>query len=157
MMTSTAPRRREVRWELPADPSVTAKCRALVRETLTGWQTPVLIDDVVLVVSELLGNAVIHGGPPILLTLRAEHGVLSGAVTDRGPGWPTIRAACTDREHGRGLRIVAALTDGWGVEPVPTGVGKTIWFTLAHRPAQGDHQPLPVGGPRSVAVPPPPQ
>ncbi|MFC6084405.1 ATP-binding protein [Sphaerisporangium aureirubrum] len=144
MMTSTAPRHREVRWELPADPGVSAKCRALVRETLTGWQMPGLVDDVVLVVSELLGNALIHGGPPILLTLRAARGVLSGAVTDRGPGWPRIREAGADREHGRGLRIVAALTDGWGVDPVPTGIGKTIWFTLAHRPAGEDQPSRPV-------------
>lgn len=150
-MTSTPPRQREVRWEVPADPSVTAKCRTLVRETLTGWQMPGLVDDVVLVMSELLGNALIHGGPPILLTLSAAGGVLYGAVTDRGPGWPRIREAGTDREHGRGLRIVAALTDRWGVDPVATGTGKTIWFSLAH--AAPGRRPLPVGGPRPVAGP----
>ncbi|WP_405140494.1 ATP-binding protein [Sphaerisporangium sp. NBC_01403] len=123
----------EARWELPADPSVTAKCRAMVREALTEWNLNDLADDVVVVVTELLGNALIHGAPPIHLALRAGPGTLTGAVTDGGDGWPRVRAAGTDLEHGRGLRIVTALTDVWGVESVPAGAGKTIWFTCGSR------------------------
>ncbi|RCG32464.1 ATP-binding protein [Sphaerisporangium album] len=122
---------REARWELPADPSVTAKCRALVRETLDEWDLRDLTDDMVVVVTELLGNALIHGAPPIHLTLRLDSGTLAGSVADHGPGRPRLLAAGTDLEHGRGLRIVAALTDGWGVEPLPGGVGKAIWFARA--------------------------
>ncbi|MEU8266889.1 ATP-binding protein [Sphaerisporangium sp. NPDC049002] len=126
----------EARWELPADPSVTAKCRAMVREALTEWNLHDLVDDVVVVVTELLGNAIIHGAPPIHLALRAGPGMLTGAVTDGGEGWPRVRAAGTELEHGRGLRIVTALTDLWGVQHVPAGGGKTIWFTCVLRPAE---------------------
>lgn len=122
----------EARWELPADPSVTAKCRALVREALTEWSLHDLIDDVVIVVSELLGNALIHGDPPIHLALRADQGTLTGSVSDGGAGWPRLRTAGPELENGRGLRIVTALTDRWGVEPVEGGGGKTIWFTRDH-------------------------
>jgi anti-sigma regulatory factor (Ser/Thr protein kinase) len=140
-MTSIPSCPREARWELPADPSVTAKCRALVREALTEWNLNDLTDDVVVVVTELLGNALIHGGPPIHLALSAGQSTLTGAVTDGGAGWPRLRVAGMDLEHGRGLRIVTALTDRWGVEPVPGGAGKTIWFTCSRRPAVPSRPP----------------
>ncbi|MFC4584497.1 ATP-binding protein [Sphaerisporangium corydalis] len=126
----------EARWELPADPSVTAKCRALVREALTEWDMHHLIDDVMVVVTELLGNAILHGGPPIHVVLRADQGLLTGSVADGGAGWPRMRATGAETEHGRGLRIVTALTLGWGVEPAPGGAGKSIWFTCG-RPVPG--------------------
>jgi anti-sigma regulatory factor (Ser/Thr protein kinase) len=152
-MTRIPPCPRQAHWELPADPSVAAKCRALVRETLAEWGLHDLIDDVVVVVTELLGNAIIHGGPPIHLVLHAGQGTLAGSVTDRGDGWPRLCAAGTELEHGRGLCIVAALTDRWGVEPVLGGSGKTIWFTCASRspgtaraPSPGVLEPPSVGG-----------
>ncbi|MDH2425230.1 ATP-binding protein [Sphaerisporangium sp. TRM90804] len=140
-------RRREARWELPADPSVTAACRAVVRDTLAEWGLRELTDDMLLVVTELLANALLHGGPPIHLVLGVDGDTLTGSVTDRGPGWPRLRAAGTELEHGRGLRIVEALTDRWGVAPVPPGEGKRIWFAYAlnREPAQC---PAPVSGPR---------
>ncbi|WP_248960387.1 ATP-binding protein [Sphaerisporangium perillae] len=151
-MISIPSRPREARWELPADPGVTARCRAVVRETLTEWDLRDLIDDAVIVVTELLANALIHGGPPVHLALAAVRDSLTGSVTDQGPGWPRLRTAGTEHEHGRGLRIVAALTDRWGVEPVPAGAGKAIWFTLTRRPAgEGAGQyPTPVSTPPST-------
>ncbi|WP_214413067.1 ATP-binding protein [Sphaerisporangium fuscum] len=130
-MTSIPSCPREARWELPPDPGVTAKCRAVVRETLAEWRLQGLTDDMVVVVTELLANALIHGGPPIRVALVAADRTLTGSVSDGGPGWPCLRTAGTDLEHGRGLRIVTALTDCWGVEPCPGGRGKTIWFTRA--------------------------
>ncbi|MBB4705459.1 anti-sigma regulatory factor (Ser/Thr protein kinase) [Sphaerisporangium siamense] len=130
-MTRIPTRPREARWELPADPRATAACRALVRVTLAEWGLRDLTDDVTVVVTELLANALIHGEPPIHLTLRRAHGALVGAVTDLGPGRPRLLAAAADLEHGRGLRIVDALTDSWGVDPLPGGAGKTIWFARA--------------------------
>jgi anti-sigma regulatory factor (Ser/Thr protein kinase) len=140
-MTSIPSSPREARWELPADPSVMAKCRAMVREALAEWRLPDLIDDVVVVVTELLGNAIIHGGPPIRVVLTAGEGTVTGSVTDGGAGWPRFCTAGTELEHGRGLRIVAALTERWGVEPVPSGAGKTIWFTCARHPSEAARPP----------------
>ncbi|GGK83727.1 hypothetical protein Sme01_17820 [Sphaerisporangium melleum] len=123
---------REVRWELRAEPGVTAECRAVVREILAEWDLHDLIDDVVVVVTELLANALVHGGPPVRVALGMAPGTVTGSVTDHGDGWPQPRPADTDAEHGRGLGIVAALTDSWGVAPLPGG-GKSIWFTRSRR------------------------
>jgi anti-sigma regulatory factor (Ser/Thr protein kinase) len=146
-MISIPSRPREARWELPPDPSVTAACRALVRERLAEWRLQDLTDDVLVVVTELLGNALLHGGPPIRLELSAGEGTLSGWVTDHGPGWPRVRMVGAELEHGRGLRIVTALTRAWGVEPVVDGPGKTIWFVCAREPGQ---YPAPVSRPPST-------
>ncbi|SFL06767.1 hypothetical protein SAMN05216275_15115 [Streptosporangium canum] len=52
-----------------------------------------------------------------------------GEVTDRSAVWPALLSAGPDAEHGRGLAIVAAYADRWGVEPAPEG--KTVWFVCA--------------------------
>ncbi|MFC4529663.1 ATP-binding protein [Sphaerisporangium dianthi] len=128
---------REVRWELRAEPGVTAECRAVLRVTLAAWDLHDLIDDVLVVVTELLANALVHGGPPVHIAIGTAPDTVTGSVTDRGAGWPRLCPAGNESEHGRGLRIVAALTDAWGVEPVEDGIGKTIWFTRARRPDTG--------------------
>ncbi|WP_424537198.1 ATP-binding protein [Sphaerisporangium viridialbum] len=111
------------------------KARRVVQEVLIQWGAYDLVDDVTLVVTELLTNAVLHARPPITLTLRFTGNVLTGAVTDHGDIWPygDGRGCLEDDEHGRGLQIVAALTDRWGVDPGP-GPGKTAWFGCLARP-----------------------
>ncbi|MEV7965796.1 ATP-binding protein [Sphaerisporangium sp. NPDC088356] len=120
---------REGCWDLPGGPESIGKARRVVQEALIQWGAYDLVDDVTLVVTELLTNAVLHARPPITLTLRLNGNVLTGAVTDHGDIWPNGDGpGCPeDDEHGRGLQIVAALTDRWGVDPGP-GSGKTVWF-----------------------------
>lgn len=83
-----------------------------------------------LLVSELVTNAVRHGGPPIELELSCDdaHAL---QVRDAGPGEPSPATADLDGEHGRGLAITSILSDAWGVEPTPPG--KTVWFRLHYR------------------------
>ncbi|WP_189946257.1 ATP-binding protein [Streptomyces roseolus] len=88
------------------------------------------------IVAELAANAVLHGGLRgrdfrLGLALDATAGVLRVEVTDaRGDRLPTVAPTGeADGGGGRGLRLVAALADCWGVVPYPPG-GKTVWAVL---------------------------
>ncbi|MFJ8669624.1 SpoIIE family protein phosphatase [Streptomyces sp. NPDC093600] len=110
-----------------------ATARAFVRDTLQGWGYADVVDDAVVLTSELVTNAVIHAGTAAdVLCLRSEHGVRV-EVADRYPereiplqGGRTL--AHPDRENGRGLLLCAALATRWGVEYTPTR--KHVWFQL---------------------------
>ncbi|MDQ0992326.1 ATP-binding protein [Streptomyces sp. V3I7] len=94
---------------------------------LAGWERA---DDVLLCVSELATNAVTHGVPPgrgFLLRVRYDGDVVRVEVHDSGSGVP--RVADEADEGGRGLLLVSALADKWGVgERSP---GKAVWCEFA--------------------------
>ncbi|WP_405822580.1 ATP-binding protein [Streptomyces sp. NBC_01390] len=103
--------------------------RDFTREALSGWGTPERTDDVLLCVSELATNALLHGVPPgrgfLLQLALATDGVLRVAVHDSGPGEIRMSNLNPAAEEGRGLLIVAGLADRWGVgERYP---GKSVW------------------------------
>jgi anti-sigma regulatory factor (Ser/Thr protein kinase) len=116
-------------WDLPAEVRTAAQARALTRETLLDWGVtdPADTDDVVLIVDELVTNAVVHGGGRVRLVLRLDGAQLVGEVGDGSRGAPRAREAGADAESGRGLWLVAALAAEFGVRP--EGAGKTLWFT----------------------------
>ncbi|MGW4422177.1 ATP-binding protein [Streptosporangium sp. NPDC004631] len=118
---------RTVCWDLPHDSSVVGKARGMVREILTRWALPGLADDVVLVVGELLANAITYGDPPVRLSVWAGTDELCVRVTDHGPDRPRHLGLDVEAVHGRGLTIVEALTDASGVIPLPDTPGKTVW------------------------------
>ncbi|GGR70779.1 hypothetical protein GCM10010282_73910 [Streptomyces roseolus] len=111
-----------------------AAARAFVRDTLQGWGHPELVDDAVVLTSELVTNAVVHAGTAAdVLCLRSEDSIRV-EVADRYPereipvqGGRTV--ASPDRENGRGLLLCAALADRWGVDYSPTR--KHVWFHLS--------------------------
>ncbi|MGW4639283.1 ATP-binding protein [Sphaerisporangium sp. NPDC004334] len=119
-------------WEVPGDASVVGKVRAMVKEALGGWKLSCLADDVVLVVGELLANAISYGEPPIRVSLWAGDGDLFVWVTDHGAGQPHRLDLGLDSTHGRGLAIVAALAHGHGVTPLTGATGKTVWARWSH-------------------------
>ncbi|MFM9496019.1 SpoIIE family protein phosphatase [Streptomyces galilaeus] len=111
-----------------------ATARAFVRDTLQGWGFADIIDDAVVLTSELVTNAVVHAGTHAdLLCLRHEDGVRI-EVADRYPEReiPLQGSLATmgspDREGGRGLQLCAAIAGRWGVDYTPTH--KTVWFQL---------------------------
>ena len=122
--------------------------RLLATEQLRTWGLP--LDPAVLVVAELANNAATHGRVPgrdFQLLLRAVRGTLRIEVTDtRGDRIPQLRDAGTAEEAGRGMTLVAALADRWGViqGPIPR---KTVWAELAI-PARRSPEPgSPIAGP----------
>ncbi|MFJ6579707.1 SpoIIE family protein phosphatase [Streptomyces sp. NPDC091368] len=110
-----------------------AAARAFVRDTLQGWGHPELVDDAVVLTSELVTNAVIHAGTAAeVLCLRSDDSVRI-EVADRYPereipvqGGRSLGSP--DRENGRGLLLCAALAHRWGVDYSPTR--KHVWFHL---------------------------
>ncbi|MFC5674724.1 SpoIIE family protein phosphatase [Streptomyces incanus] len=111
-----------------------ASARSFVRDTLQGWGFADIIDDAVVLTSELVTNAVVHAGTwADLLCLRCDDGVRI-EVTDRYPErevplqGPAAVMGSPDREGGRGLQLCAALANRWGVEYAPAH--KTVWFQL---------------------------
>ncbi|MFD5861396.1 MULTISPECIES: SpoIIE family protein phosphatase [Streptomyces] len=111
-----------------------ASARSFVRDTLQGWGFADIVDDAVVLTSELVTNAVVHAGTSAdVLCLRSEDGVRI-EVADRYPereiplqGSP-VNMGSPDREGGRGLQLCAALAGRWGVEYTPTH--KQVWFQL---------------------------
>jgi anti-sigma regulatory factor (Ser/Thr protein kinase) len=118
-------------WNLPAEPETVGRARRLVRDTLAGWGMLALADDLVMVVSEVDTNAVVHAKSSMALSLHRQGPSVRGQVTDHSTAWPTPLPAGPDEEHGRGLAIVAAYADRWGVTPAPGG--KTVWFVCGRR------------------------
>ncbi|GGK85616.1 hypothetical protein Sme01_38800 [Sphaerisporangium melleum] len=114
-------------WDVAHDPAAVSGAREQVKEVLTTWGLDDLADDVVLVVAELLSNAIRHGAPPIRLSLWGAAEDLCVRVTDHGEGRPRQLPTNTEAVHGRGLPIIAALAHDFGVVPHSTGPGKTIW------------------------------
>ncbi|MFI9309402.1 SpoIIE family protein phosphatase [Streptomyces triculaminicus] len=111
-----------------------AAARAFVRDTLQGWGFPDIIDDAVVLTSELVTNAVVHAGTHAdVLCVRMNTGVRV-EVADRYPERevplqePGRQFGSLDREGGRGLLLCAAIASRWGVEY--TATAKTVWFRL---------------------------
>ncbi|PWI20685.1 ATP-binding protein [Streptomyces sp. Act143] len=88
-------------------------------------------EDVSLCVSELATNALLHGAPPgrgFLLRVRYDGAVVRVEVHDSGGGEPCV-PDCAD-EGGRGLLLVSALADKWGVGQ--RDPGKVVWCEFVH-------------------------
>ncbi|MFE2160698.1 SpoIIE family protein phosphatase [Streptomyces lydicus] len=118
-----------------------ATARAFVRDTLQGWGCADIVDDAVVLTSELVTNAVVHAGTAAdVLCQRSDEGVRI-SVADRYPEReiPLQNAGQVvvhpDREGGRGLLLCGALATRWGVEY--TAAQKHVWFQLdlPERPA----------------------
>jgi anti-sigma regulatory factor (Ser/Thr protein kinase) len=87
-----------------------------------------VVEDAVLLVSELVTNSVLHGGPPVVVAVDCTEDALQVRVRDGSPHRPTPREAGDDDENGRGLALVAEMSDDWGVDPEADG--KHVWFVI---------------------------
>lgn len=128
--------RTEAGWracvELPLDPRAAGAARRTTRQVLQGWglQDEDLLHDVAVVVSELVGNGVRHGGGRCGLEVLMDETTVEVAVIDGSAVLPQPRGFEDDAEGGRGIAIVGAISREWGVQEQPDG-GKRVFARLA--------------------------
>ncbi|MFD7437949.1 ATP-binding protein [Streptomyces sp. NPDC059861] len=117
--------------ELQALPSRIGQVRRIVSAQLRYWHLDPLIDRAALGVTELLSNVHRHAQPDKTCTVEIELLLdrLTVSVHDRDPRLPVVADADPLATCGRGLAMVAALSESWGVRPDGDN-GKIVWFTL---------------------------
>ncbi|ASR00267.1 ATP-binding protein [Streptomyces sp. 11-1-2] len=132
---------------LPARFEAVKGARQFTGSTLRQWNIPELLDEVALVVSELVTNALRHALPgtaatageperSVRLHLMRGPSRLVCAVRDPSEAGPVAGEAGCGEESGRGLHLVESFTDGWGWQPLPgTPRGKIVWAVFHLPPA----------------------
>lgn len=117
--------------ELQALPSRIRQVRRIVSAQLRYWQLDPLIDQAALGVTELLTNVHRHAQPDKMCTVDIELLLdrLTVSVHDHDPRLPTIKEADPLDVCGRGLALIDAVSESWGVR-AEGDAGKVIWFTL---------------------------
>ncbi|QEU96082.1 ATP-binding protein [Streptomyces kanamyceticus] len=117
--------------ELQALPSRIGQVRRIVSAQLRYWHLDPLIDQAALGVTELLTNVHRHAEPDKVCTVEIELLLdrLTVSVHDHDPRLPQLRDAEPFATCGRGLAMVAAVSESWGVRP-QGAAGKIVWFTL---------------------------
>jgi anti-sigma regulatory factor (Ser/Thr protein kinase) len=145
-MVATPPTElQQCRVRLAAGPAAAGEARSQVRAVIRDWDAPVDPDVAVLLVSELVTNAIMHEtGETVTLGIQCFRSHLRVDVYDTSRSFPVVTVAPGDAETGRGLMLVATLATEWGFYQTPAG--KAVYFTLLFEdghPAPGDHSPVP--------------
>ena len=128
---------RLARLRLDDDTSSLRSVRSLIDRLLASWRLLDRVDDdsVKLLASELAANAVVHAGSPETVTVKYLGDVVRVEVDDRSPSVPTLAQADDEDISGRGLLIVDALAESWGVDKRPPG--KRVWCEVPVGPPPG--------------------
>ena len=119
----------EASLTLTADLSSVGLARRFLRESLEAWAAEGYDLAAPQVVSELATNAALHARSTYTVHLRLEADALLVEVSDSSPVRPQVRHYGLDATTGRGIALVEALSNAWGVESSPTG--KTVWCRVA--------------------------
>jgi anti-sigma regulatory factor (Ser/Thr protein kinase) len=133
---------------LDADARASRSARAFVRRELTEQHAYDELDDVLVVVSELVTNAVVHAGTELVLELRTDleddPDAVEVRVSDSDPRTPGRRTLLGGvASQGRGIPLLAALSRRWGVDS--RGDGKTVWAVVPLLPSAPASRPLAPG------------
>jgi anti-sigma regulatory factor (Ser/Thr protein kinase) len=120
----------DVTREFDLDLMAPAQIRHFVRLQLLQWGLDDLVDVAELLVSEVVTNSIRHALAGGRVSVARQGTGVRVEVADSGGGTPVPRQAEPHEPTGRGLAIVGALADRWGVVD-PPGSGKTVWFELA--------------------------
>ena len=123
----------ELRRALPPTPESATVARWLVKDLLLETVDADPRDTAALLTTELVSNAIRHTRDELTLTVRVEPGRLRVGVSDSSHRRPQLVQVGERDTSGRGLHLVEALADRWGVEPDDRGLGKTVWFELDTR------------------------
>lgn len=117
-------------FDLPPTVAAVPAARHLVLELLRVWQSPHDHDDAALLITELVSNVADHVGSEADLTVEVSLADtwLRLAVVDGSAVRPVVRELSTGRPRGRGLQMVRAIADRWGVED--QNDGKRVWVEL---------------------------
>jgi len=130
------------RMTLPAAAMAASIARDTARRALDSWGLNHVTEDAVLLVSELVGNAVRHAtndGSDLELELASAGTVLRIEVRDADPRSPHPRAPAGLDESGFGFVLVEALASEWGV--TQTGTGKAVWAELSTKSGAAHEDP----------------
>ncbi|MFG2629874.1 SpoIIE family protein phosphatase [Streptomyces sp. NPDC048473] len=114
-----------------ADPEGLSDARTIVRQALTDWDMAEFADDAELVTGELLVNVLLHTEGGAVLTLEVLPEPVRRVrltVQDRSSVWPRRRSPGETATSGRGLLLLDAVADRWGIEP--HGEGKAVWCEI---------------------------
>jgi anti-sigma regulatory factor (Ser/Thr protein kinase) len=82
--------------------------------------------------SEIATNAILHARSSFRVTVELGGDVMRVAISDDNPTLPVLSTSDSSATSGRGLSIIEAVADRWGVESTPD-TGKTVWFELTRR------------------------
>ncbi|MFI5689182.1 ATP-binding protein [Streptomyces sp. NPDC051636] len=138
--------------EIRPDPAEVGRARRWARSRLAGSgmaDDESLAETLILLVSELVTNAVVHTGTPAVLRLSLPGAATESApvrleVADASTRAPAPRCADDDATGGRGLALVDGLADRWGWSQ--EGAGKRIWCELDRCEQPGEGAPPACGG-----------
>lgn len=138
---------------LPCESRSAGEARAFVRRTCEQWNLGAICEDLSLPVSEIVTNVILHAGTDLELTVRLTRSFVEVGVRDHNPRMPIVRPVHLDLTDettstlrtvggdtvivgnanagtgGRGLPIVDAVADEWGIEQYHDG--KVVWFRIA--------------------------
>jgi serine phosphatase RsbU (regulator of sigma subunit)/anti-sigma regulatory factor (Ser/Thr protein kinase) len=131
--------------ELPADPRSPALARRHLESVLRGGPHAAVLDDALLLVTEMVTNTIVHAGTPARLSIdTTERSVLRLEVSDLSPTTvPVLQPQPSASTSGRGLHLLNALATSWGT--VHTATEKSVWCTLGDpRPRRTHDAFLPV-------------
>lgn len=117
----------------PAEPESVGGARRFVRGVLSEWGLDACEADVSQLVTELATNSVIHGRSSFEVAMSFGDDTLRLSVADRSRRVPTRKSHTVQAMTGRGMHLVAAFADSWGIEQRSSG--KAVWCVLRTRSA----------------------
>jgi anti-sigma regulatory factor (Ser/Thr protein kinase) len=120
-----------LRRTLPPSPESASVARWLVNDLLRNRVDADTLDTTALLTTELVSNAIRHTGDELVLTVRLDGARLRVGVSDSSHRRPQLVQVGSRDTSGRGLHLVEAMADRWGVDPGERGLGKTVWFELS--------------------------
>jgi len=110
-------------------PEAVAEARRFVVDRCADLPKPI-VDDLAVMVSELATNCVRHAATDFTVSVDRARRRIRVEVSDKGSGVPSVRRPNPSEVSGRGLQIVEALSDSFGVEATGGAPGKTVWFAI---------------------------